>query len=1230
MIRRWLVLATGAVCALAPIAACAFVVGSSGRFEGSGGPSANVTHPAITNCCTVGNLASVAPPTWDGSPTRYTYQWQGGSSSSDPWATIPDASESAYAVQAADVGSQLSAVVTATNSQGPTQATSNEASPASTLVSAAAPVNVEQPQIIGLDTVTVGGNPNTLTAKPGTWSGPQPITYTYGWHFVGSPVMHAGPTLTLDASFLGHALELDVTASNSAGSTKVTGHWFGPVENALPSAPPEYEHIVNPTVPLPTEPAHFLQNGHAIFPGCSIPPASPNTDPAHVWYFDPINGRTQQGMTDAGLWTGAVATGVSRDGRGVVAAADQGHAAHPFKHIQAIFADMTGYKRLFGALAKYPNSVIHPGDTIYIRPGDSTHPLGNLAVNNGYSTSDGTSTGTIAWTWILPDPTASSTPVLTTFSTGAGAAGLVVKGLNFEVRKNAGETGAASSAVVVAGNRANDVHDVATENLSITSWLGHSSDPWLPSNYPNSGGASNGKIDTANPTMSVNVPFTQDPPRLYITAAAGSNKIYANYSTAGGPTTYAPPIGWYIWSPNYYYEGRDIFPATTRLNSGIPNGTKVADIQGRTDLTTRNILTGATAVDVDPVATTVSYNFTTANDLKNTHGTAGQYAVLTPNVTSARTLYEWCVVPTAGVCPNGAGGTASWVVRGYFLPQTGSASTDANIVAKSTGVHMFIWNTSASVWGDDGALYYTIAPCDPHADHATGCPATPPPGCDPKGNASSGCPSTPPAWSGTTRAFDNEPVNLTDWMSISPAGYWNSLDWASVTNDGIAFVGGYVTNTINSQPTDLVGAKCLSAKDNIIRDTYNGVITSNTTNIIIYNNKVKFVTDDDFDVYSDHRNWLIHNYASDPTFMMAHQDGIQFGDSHGRVADDYYSNAAIENEFYSYTDQTNLFPKKIQGINTTENVHWGMYVCCNIVVVTGNAMSITGKYDVVVHNTVMGGIVQGNQPKSGQKNPTYSLIANNIGFGVSRDFSNGNKQVPDFCNTKGDTLAGNLSIPVVIGSAVGLASSAYCTPEHVGIAGARTGVFEGLTAWSTSLDWRSNMPGVSPLFMDYRPFDPPASPPAPGSAIAGNGADFSPCIQNSFPKTGDCAPGSSGIINFRPNPAFVPINPPAIAGSVRAARCLHITRTTDPWYRWCSAKTVNAQSGDVYRTESADGTGGSSPAGTYRFGRGVWTYIGPYNVKTGIIGTGANLGAQAPIANHDGKGWTNPPNIGAY
>ena len=220
----------------------------------------------------------------------------------------------------------------------------------------------------------------------------------------------------------------------------------------------------------------------------------------------------------------------------------------------------------------------------------------------------------------------------------------------------------------------------------------------------------------------------------------------------------------------------------------------------------------------------------------------------------------------------------------------------------------------------------------------------------------------------------------------------------------------------------------------------------------------------------------------------------------------------------------------------------------------------------------MGGIGQFNQPKSGPFTPTYSLLANNIGNGISRENQNPNRaiiKVP--CATKGDTLEDNLSIPYVIGSSVSGSSSYFCTlDDNLDRAGAGAGVYRGLNVWNLT-DYRSNQSGVSPLFMDYHPLDPVSPPPAPGGAISGNGADFSPCIHNTFQWIGDCAPGSSGIINFRPNPAFVPINPPAIAGSVRAARCLYVTRTTNPWYRWCYAKTVNAQSSDVYRTESADG-----------------------------------------------------------
>jgi hypothetical protein len=158
-----------------------------------------------------------------------------------------------------------------------------------------------------------------------------------------------------------------------------------------------------------------LQNGHAIFPGCAIPPVSPpNTattgNPAHVWYFDPINGTTQSAQTTAGVPT-----------------ASQGHAGHPFKDAFALFIASAGYSgRLFGG-------IIAPGDTIYIEPGDATRPVGDIVSTKGtYSTSDGTTSGTIEWTWIMADPAAASRPVLHHLLFANGSAGFLVKGMNVE------------------------------------------------------------------------------------------------------------------------------------------------------------------------------------------------------------------------------------------------------------------------------------------------------------------------------------------------------------------------------------------------------------------------------------------------------------------------------------------------------------------------------------------------------------------------------------------------------------------------------------------------------------------------------------------------------------------------------------------------------------------------------------------------------------------------------
>ena len=173
-------------------------------------------------------------------------------------------------------------------------------------------------------------------------------------------------------------------------------------------------------------------------------------------------------------------------------------------------------------------------------------------------------------------------------------------------------------------------------------------------------------------------------------------------------------------------------------------------------------------------------------------------------------------------------------------------------------------------------------------------------------------------------------------------------------------------------------------------------------------------------------------------------------------------------------------------------------------------------------------------------------------------------------------------------------------------------MYRGLNVWNLT-DYRSNQSGVSPLFMDYHPLDPVSPPPAPGGAISGNGADFSPCIHNTFPMDRRLRAREQRNYQFPPQPCFCSDKPSRRSWIGKGeARCLYVTRTTSPWYRWCYAKTVNAQSSaDVYRTESADGSSPSPERTDSTAACGL--YIGPYNVKTGIIGKGTNLGGPTAV-----------------
>lgn len=924
-----------------------------------------------------------------------------------------------------------------------------------------APINEALPEIIGLDTVG-----STVSSIPGTWAG-STATYTCNWHMVGGPSIgtNCASFGALTSGQIGSALEVDVTASNSAGTATATSHWVGPVEASAPVAPVAYEDpVAFPTPPSsiswPTEPVNFLQNGHAIFPGCDIPPAAPLTTAGHVWYFDPINGKTQTaGGTGADL-------------------------AHAFKDNSAIFNSVAGYSSspLFGF-----GRTIPPGDTIYLEPGNGANPAQPIVTGSpAYSTSDGTATGTTVFTWIMADPLAASYPVLVIPSATATApAGIFLHSgqIGFVFRHIRVEpslpdyvlNGYAGVNIASTSTTAPD-KNLVFEDISVNGQIGHSNDPANSSPYPSVGGQSDGTVVTASPAIPAS--GLQDGQPFSVTMNAGD-------TTVTFPS--APPVGRYVWSPGLYRDVNDFIPGAPL---GIPNGTKIISAVG-------------------------------------------------------------------------------------------------NVA--------------------------TLGPCDPVADAATGCPTTNypglgsnVPGCDPlvvlNGVTTGGCGGSPVAWNGATRNFTGK-IQTTEQMRILPAGSFNNNDWGTGMFQGMDLQGGInaAGSQTPSEPNLAVGVSCISVKDGLFRNLRDGIGAYAMTNSILYNNKVKWTSGDSYEIFSDHRTWAIHNYASDPTQIWDHQDAIQFANTSGGAASIQYNNAAVENELIQNTDLTNYFPRSWQGINTTDNVWWGTYVGVNNVYANTNGIGIQGKYNVVVHNNMFGAaLTAGFQHKAPDGLPIVSLIANNVANGVSRDSLNGTACDPSLGDQ--DTVQTNISVPFAPGL-TGANSSSYCA---IGSTGATTinalaGQFVGLNAWN-QIDWRTNQP-VSALWSQYDPLPAPVSP-NPGSGLWTNTSYFT-CVQLSVTPFGCNTAGTpAGAINTRPNASFTASSVAGITGTVGAISSLTTTGTIgDKW-----VVSGNTLCGNGFGICGGQFIGQTFPGGVYTRS-GAATSLLAYGSTAQFTVTGSGFGS---------------------
>jgi hypothetical protein len=176
--RRTTIVWTLAAAALASLATVlALPAGGSAVIQER--PS-NTVEPRIAGTAAVGATLTATSGSWTSSPTSFAYQWvrcprSGGMANGADCAVIGGASTSSYVVAPADVDRRLRVRVTASNADGSATVASN-ATAVIANPDAGRPRNVQAP--------TISGTPSqgqTLHVQPGSWTGTQPITFTFNW-----------------------------------------------------------------------------------------------------------------------------------------------------------------------------------------------------------------------------------------------------------------------------------------------------------------------------------------------------------------------------------------------------------------------------------------------------------------------------------------------------------------------------------------------------------------------------------------------------------------------------------------------------------------------------------------------------------------------------------------------------------------------------------------------------------------------------------------------------------------------------------------------------------------------------------------------------------------------------------------------------------------------------------------------------------------------------------------
>jgi hypothetical protein len=234
-------------------------------------PPNNTGEPSIVGQPIEGRTLTANRGSWSGStPMSFAYRWlrcpaDGGNPDGSNCAPIggPVGSGSSYRLRDSDVGVRIRVRVTATNADGSDTAASN---PTGSVQGSARPRVVDNPSISG--TPTLG---STQTANPGTWSGTQPITFTYQWRTCNSGGGNCsniagatGRSYVTRNTDIGRTLRVRVLARNSVGTEDATSSPTAVINVAAPTGCPGGNGPVDITQLTP--PARLLVDRFQVSP----------------------------------------------------------------------------------------------------------------------------------------------------------------------------------------------------------------------------------------------------------------------------------------------------------------------------------------------------------------------------------------------------------------------------------------------------------------------------------------------------------------------------------------------------------------------------------------------------------------------------------------------------------------------------------------------------------------------------------------------------------------------------------------------------------------------------------------------------------------------------------------------------------------------------------------------------------------------------------------------------